>query len=299
MTIEDLLVAPRIADPQLSPDGRTVLFVQTTTDGKTGRRNARHLDRRRRWSQVSRRRSSPARRARTRHAGRPTASTSRFSPIGTVRRRYTSPMPTAAACRKVTSLAEGRAAAAGVVARRLAASHSSRTSFLSAPTKRATRRSSKRRSKNPVKVHRLTRLLYRHWDEWRENIRHHVFVATIADGRARDVTPGDYDSPPTQQEDAAIAFSPDGATMAFVSNREGNDEKRGRRTTTCGSCRSAGGEAEEMTSNAAAGPAAHVLARRTHAVRSRAAARRIRIGSLVSRRVRRRGRREADAVSHR
>ena len=40
MTIEDLIVAPRIADPQLSPDGRTVLFVQTTPDGKSGRRNA-------------------------------------------------------------------------------------------------------------------------------------------------------------------------------------------------------------------------------------------------------------------
>ena len=40
MTIEDLIVAPRVADPQLSPDGRTVLFAKTTTDGKTGRRNA-------------------------------------------------------------------------------------------------------------------------------------------------------------------------------------------------------------------------------------------------------------------
>jgi Tol biopolymer transport system component len=40
MTVEDLIVAPRIADPQLSPDGRTVLYVRTMTDGKTGKRNA-------------------------------------------------------------------------------------------------------------------------------------------------------------------------------------------------------------------------------------------------------------------
>src|SRR5690349_12215062 len=40
MTIEDLIVAPRLADPQLSPDGRIVLYTQTATDGKTGRRNA-------------------------------------------------------------------------------------------------------------------------------------------------------------------------------------------------------------------------------------------------------------------
>src|SRR5262249_22784515 len=46
--------------------------------------------------------------------------------------------------------------------------------------------------KNPVKVHRLTRLLYRHWDEWRESVRHHVFVAPVSGGAAADLTPGDY-----------------------------------------------------------------------------------------------------------
>ena len=40
MTIDDLITAVRVADPQLSPDGRTVAFVRTVTDGKTGARNA-------------------------------------------------------------------------------------------------------------------------------------------------------------------------------------------------------------------------------------------------------------------
>ena len=40
MTIQDLLGAVRIADPQLSPDGKTVVFVRTTTDVATGKRNA-------------------------------------------------------------------------------------------------------------------------------------------------------------------------------------------------------------------------------------------------------------------
>ena len=47
------------------------------------------------------------------------------------------------------------------------------------------KRQSEEADKNPVKVRRLTRLLYRHWDEWRENIRHHVFVADVAGGQAR------------------------------------------------------------------------------------------------------------------
>src|SRR5207249_3665014 len=50
--------------------------------------------------------------------------------------------------------------------------------------------------KDPVKVRLLTGLPFRHWDEWRTNIRHHVFVADLDTGEARDVTLGDYDSPP-------------------------------------------------------------------------------------------------------
>jgi hypothetical protein len=43
MTIRDLLLAVRVADPQLSPDGKTVAFVRTTTDLAAGRRKRRHL----------------------------------------------------------------------------------------------------------------------------------------------------------------------------------------------------------------------------------------------------------------
>ena len=40
MTIDDLITAVRVTDPQLSPDGTRVIFVRTTTDPKTGKRNA-------------------------------------------------------------------------------------------------------------------------------------------------------------------------------------------------------------------------------------------------------------------
>lgn len=36
--------------------------------------------------------------------------------------------------------------------------------------------SSEEAEASPVKLRRLTRLFYRHWDEWRESTRHHVFV---------------------------------------------------------------------------------------------------------------------------
>jgi Tol biopolymer transport system component len=87
------------------------------------------------------------------------------------------------------------------------------------------KRRSEEAEKNPVKAHRLTRLLYRHWDEWREDVRHHIFVVDIESKQALDVTPGDFDSPPGQQENGAVAFSPDGRDIAFASNREGGDRE--------------------------------------------------------------------------
>src|SRR6188508_2991348 len=40
MKIDDLIGTIRVTDPQLTPDGAHVVFVRTTTDLKTGERNA-------------------------------------------------------------------------------------------------------------------------------------------------------------------------------------------------------------------------------------------------------------------
>src|SRR2546422_7172800 len=40
MALNDLITAVRVGDPQLSPDGRRVLYARTTTDGQSGKRNA-------------------------------------------------------------------------------------------------------------------------------------------------------------------------------------------------------------------------------------------------------------------
>lgn len=73
--------------------------------------------------------------------------------------------------------------------------------------------------KSKVKAHLTTRLLYKHWDEWRDLKRTHVFVVSHEGGTARDLTPGDFDSPPyAASSDINYAFSPDGKEIAYLRN---------------------------------------------------------------------------------
>ena len=70
-----------------------------------------------------------------------------------------------------------------------------------------------------VKAHITTRLLFRHWDEWRDVKRTHVFVVSSNGGAARDLTPGDFDSPPYAAATGVdYAFSPDSKELAYVRN---------------------------------------------------------------------------------
>ncbi len=77
--------------------------------------------------------------------------------------------------------------------------------------------------KNPVKARLFEQLLYRHWDSWVEGRRQHVFVVGVQEGAAagspRDVTPGENDGVPTSDtfaEGDEFAFSPDGKSLAFT-----------------------------------------------------------------------------------
>ena len=70
-----------------------------------------------------------------------------------------------------------------------------------------------------VKAHIVSRLLYKHWDEWRDVKRTHVFVVSSKGGTARAITTGDYDSPPYAAASGVdYAFSPDSTEIAFIRN---------------------------------------------------------------------------------
>jgi len=249
MTIEDLITAVRVSDPQLSPDGASVVFVRTTTDGKSGKRNADI------WMVPADGSGTP----KALIGGDASDSTPRYSPDGKriafISSREGSPQvyvadPNGGGVKKVTNLSMGAQPPL------VFSGDGSHVAFVSdvypdCADEACNRQKSEEADKNPVKMRRLTRLLARHWDEWRENIRHHVFVADVAGGKTVDVTPGDYDSPPGQQEDAAIAFSPDGAEIAYVSSREGADKEAWTTNHDVWVVPVSGGQAKKITSNPA------------------------------------------------
>ncbi|HEV2469288.1 MAG TPA: S9 family peptidase [Candidatus Sulfotelmatobacter sp.] len=89
-----------------------------------------------------------------------------------------------------------------------------------------------------VKALIFTHLLYRHWDAYKEGKRTHLFVTAappsleagrieraseMIGGPPRDLTPGDYDAPVFSlggQDD--YAFSPDGKEICYASNHDKN-----------------------------------------------------------------------------
>lgn len=69
----------------------------------------------------------------------------------------------------------------------------------------------------------INSLMFRQWNEWRENTRNHLFlVSTQASAApARDLTPGDFDAPPLDLGSSHdYDFSPDGREIAYVKNTD-------------------------------------------------------------------------------
>ncbi|MDD5542976.1 MAG: S9 family peptidase [Acidobacteriia bacterium] len=78
-----------------------------------------------------------------------------------------------------------------------------------------------------VKARIATHLLFRHWNEWKGGKRSHLFIVPI-DGSAppRDLTPGDFDVPPFSlggPDD--YVFSPDGKEVCYTSNHDRHEER--------------------------------------------------------------------------
>lgn len=65
----------------------------------------------------------------------------------------------------------------------------------------------------------IDHLLFRQWDRWLGDKRNHVFLVDVGDGSTKNLTPGDFDTPPVSLSSSHdFDISPNGEEICFVKN---------------------------------------------------------------------------------
>ncbi len=226
-TVEDLVMLKRISDPQVSPDGRFLVFVRRETDlaankGRTslwlmalaaGARpqqltDAAGGDSSPRWAPDSRTLYFLSTRSGTQQVWRVVLT-------GAEARRVTD-FPLDVGSLKVSPRGTMIAVSMEV--------------FPDCPTLACTRARLDAHAKTKANGRTLDRLFVRHWDRWSDGTRSHLFTvpadATIPTTAAVDVMRGfDADVPGKPfGGDEDFAFSPDGRSLVFSARIAGRDE---------------------------------------------------------------------------
>ncbi len=222
--IADLFRFHRLSAPQVSPDGRNVVYVVTDT---VMEENASQSDL---WLVPLQGGATPRQLTSTPKS----ESHPRWSPDGRwiafeAERDGLSQiwlLPTGGGeARKLTTLSTGASEPVwSADGRSIAFVSSVFPEFSQLPFKESDRLNHEKleaREKSKVKARIYTTLLYRHWNAWADGTRTHLFVVPVsaegsAAGEPRDVTPGDNDALPTLASGDEFAFSPDGKELAFT-----------------------------------------------------------------------------------
>jgi dipeptidyl aminopeptidase/acylaminoacyl peptidase len=210
-TVNDVLALKRLSDPQLSPDGRVVAYVIGTVDKPNNRVvNQIHTI------------NLDGSRPRQITSGNSPASSPRWSPDGRKIAFVTGGQiwtmdPDGDDKRQITRISTG---AGGPVWSR----DGRWIAFTSevhpqCSTDECNKAEDDRLAASKVQAHVTERLLFKHWNEWSDRKRAHLFVVASNGGVARQITSGDFDSPPYAASSGVdYAFSPDGSSIVFLRN---------------------------------------------------------------------------------
>ncbi|HMG32586.1 MAG TPA: S9 family peptidase [Blastocatellia bacterium] len=216
-TIEELLKVRRVADPQLSPDGRWIAYTITDTDKSANNRSTQIY-----LMSVD---GSDSRPLTTEKAS---SASPRWSPDGK-RLAFVSARDgqsqvwtldiASRETKKLTSISTGADAPVWSPDGKLVAFVSE--VYPECSNDECNKKRADQEEASKVKAKIVDRLLFRHWNSWKDGKRTHVFVVSNDTGETKDLTPGDWDAPPFSLGGPVdYAFSPDSKELAFARNTD-------------------------------------------------------------------------------
>ncbi|MCI0552295.1 MAG: S9 family peptidase, partial [Anaerolineae bacterium] len=215
ITFDDLIGMARVSDPQISPDGRVIAFVVTYHNKAENRTNSNvYLV------------PSAGGEARQLTSAKGANNSPRWMPDGKSlafistregsAQTWTVPVAGGEA-QKISSLSTG---VSGLVVSPDGKWFAfSSDVYPDCPDDDCNKQKDEAAEQSKVKAKIFDSLPYRVWNYWKDGKRSHLFLLPTAGGTARDITPGDFDTPPIDLGgNWDYAFSPDSKEIAFTRN---------------------------------------------------------------------------------